>query len=292
MYRSRLLASSVIAGLLLISQVSLATGIEAVTIRSALHASTDLRAPGSDASSGQPNQAQGEELKAYLSKPEGKGPFPAIVVLHGCGGLSERFKSALTERLVSWGYVTLVIDSFANHPIKNSCGANRPLSRRNLRPFDAMGGLQYLSTLSFVDKNKVGLYGSSQGAWAALYVAQARTIPIFVNPEKLKFKAVAAFYPDCSSYFDAVHVPTQIFIGENDEWNPVARCVTMMERRSGKGAELDLTLYRGAHHGFDWIEFSPPKKINGFHLEFNQEAFDHSLSKHRIFFEQKLKFQD
>ena len=29
----------------------------------------------------------GLELRAMLAKPEGAGPFPAIVALHGCGGL-------------------------------------------------------------------------------------------------------------------------------------------------------------------------------------------------------------
>ncbi len=30
-----------------------------------------------------------EAIEGYLSKPEGRGPFPAIVYLHGCGGLSK-----------------------------------------------------------------------------------------------------------------------------------------------------------------------------------------------------------
>ena len=50
-------------------------------------------------------------INGFLSKPDGPGPFPAIVHLHGCGGLPEDAKRGAayfwSERLVSWGYAVL-----------------------------------------------------------------------------------------------------------------------------------------------------------------------------------------
>jgi hypothetical protein len=47
----------------------------------------------------------------HLSGPKGDGPFPAIVLLHGCSGLG-RANEVWTARLVDWGYVVLNVDSF------------------------------------------------------------------------------------------------------------------------------------------------------------------------------------
>src|SRR5688500_774473 len=65
------------------------------------------------------------ELVAYLFRPEGEGPFPAVVMLHGRGGPYSSGKrgtytaDTLTMRHRMWGefwasrgYVALHVDSF------------------------------------------------------------------------------------------------------------------------------------------------------------------------------------
>ena len=51
-------------------------------------------------------------LTGRLNKPDGEGPFPAIVLLHGCGGIQPKRDHRWAERLSGWGYVTLQVDSF------------------------------------------------------------------------------------------------------------------------------------------------------------------------------------
>jgi len=46
-----------------------------------------------------------------LFRPEGTGPFSAVVVLHGCGGVTPN-AYVWARRLKDWGYAALVIDSF------------------------------------------------------------------------------------------------------------------------------------------------------------------------------------
>jgi hypothetical protein len=54
-------------------------------------------------------------LKGTLMKPKGDGPFPAVVLLHGCEGMGGAGSDAYNRwasRLKSWGYLTLQVDSF------------------------------------------------------------------------------------------------------------------------------------------------------------------------------------
>ena len=53
----------------------------------------------------------GPEIPGWLYRPAGAGPFPAIVLAHTCGGVGEHTEM-WARRLVGWGYVVVVPDSF------------------------------------------------------------------------------------------------------------------------------------------------------------------------------------
>ena len=44
-----------------------------------------------------------DAIEGYLSKPDGSGPFPAVVYLHGCNGLSTNTRNRMAELITSWG---------------------------------------------------------------------------------------------------------------------------------------------------------------------------------------------
>ena len=102
-------------------------------------------------------------LIGYLTKPDGAGPFPAVVHLHGCTGLTERMRRGTAARMTNWGYVSLVVDSFATRGLTDDC-VSPPADRHA----DAMGALSYLATLPFVDAQRIALVGHAQGGAAAL----------------------------------------------------------------------------------------------------------------------------
>jgi poly(3-hydroxybutyrate) depolymerase len=65
-------------------------------------------------------------LRGLLMKPEGIGPFPAIVALHGCNGLFK--EGALVAREAAWaqlltahGYVVLFPDSLGPRDVATDC---------------------------------------------------------------------------------------------------------------------------------------------------------------------------
>src|SRR5690348_6955805 len=50
-------------------------------------------------------------LLATLELPAGAGPFPAVIVLHGCNGIGIGSRT-WAQRLHQWGYAVLLLDSF------------------------------------------------------------------------------------------------------------------------------------------------------------------------------------
>jgi len=218
-----------------------------------------------------------EMVHAYLSKPEGNGPFPAIVYLHGCGGLSKSTRHRIAELMTGWGYVTLAVDSFTTRELKHACD-DFPAVRQG----DALGALRYLSAQGFVDPTRIAVVGSSQGAMTALRLVSTRP-SLFAAPDELKFKAVVAYYPCCNVATDQLTLPTLVMIGESDDWTPARDCEGWMARRAGKGAPVTLIIYPGAYHSFDNPNLGEGRRIFGHWLKYDAEATQRSVADMREF---------
>jgi dienelactone hydrolase len=214
-----------------------------------------------------------DTIEAYLSKPEGNGPFPAVVYLHGCGGLSRSTRNGVAELMTGWGYVTLAVDSFATRGLKHSCD-----NLMSVREGDALAALRHLSAQSFVDPQRIAVVGSSQGAIVALQLVSTRP-NFFAVPDDLKFKAVVAYYPECTFATEQLTLPTIILIGELDDWTPARDCERWMERRAGKGAPVKLVVYPGAYHGFDNPNWSDGLRVFGHWIKYDADAAQRSVTE-------------
>jgi dienelactone hydrolase len=147
-----------------------------------------------------PKDIPGDRLRGFLAKPDGNGPFPAVVALHGCSGLHEAAVQSTSERLVSWGYVALFVDSYTTRGIAHTCTPEKYIAEENnifKRKFDAYGALLFLARQPFVYARRVAVIGASQGGTVALSVAEERTFELFINPDNLAFRGAVALYPWC-----------------------------------------------------------------------------------------------
>src|SRR5574341_882931 len=99
---------------------------------------------------------QGATIKAYLTKPVGPGPFPAVLVCHENQGLTEHIKD-VTRRLGNAGYVGLAGDllsreggteSIADRARISGVLGNAALVGRFVQDFQ--DGMRYLQSQLFV----------------------------------------------------------------------------------------------------------------------------------------------
>lgn len=214
-------------------------------------------------------------IEAYLSKPAGDGPFPAVIYLHGCTGLAMATRERFAEMLTGWGFVSLAVDSFTTRGIKEAC--DRPMPDRAA---DAWGALLYLSKQSFVDRGRIALVGSSQGAIVTLSLASMRHVKLFDVPDNtIGFQAAVAFYPLCSVASEQLAIPALILIGELDDWTPVSDCQRWIKLRDGKGAPVKFVVYPGAYHAFDAPGFKDGAMRFGHWLKYDADAARDATTK-------------
>jgi dienelactone hydrolase len=228
---------------------------------SSIYAADDISFKGTSKS------ASGDALTftGKLYKPQGNGPFPALVLMHGCGGVDQSYIS-WAEKIASWRYVTLVFDSFGPRGKKDVWGKNREVPE-NSRALDALDAKAYLAELPFVDRNRMGIMGFSHGANATLCAISPSNVNAFYNyykdgltsPDLIEplrrvgpFKAAIAFYPWCGDNLSDSEAPLLILMGDKDSRAPAGHCKTYMPEGKTKH-EIILKIYEGATHEFDVV---------------------------------------
>ena len=195
-------------------------------------------------------------IDATLVRPPGPGPFPAIVQLHGCGGLE-----AQSYRWARWfvdhGYAALVVDSFGPRKLKGDCRSGPDEPPVTARFDDAVGALRYLQSLSDIKGDRIAAIGWSQGGVYAMSVIngpsleRARRRGVALPPTG--FAAGIGVYPGgCFSLVkEQVIRPLLVLIGEADDWTPAAKCREMVDAMRARGSDARIVTYPGAYHYFD-----------------------------------------
>jgi dienelactone hydrolase len=219
----------------------------------------------------------GVKLQGYLRKPDGDGPFPAVVFLHGVLGLDEATKTILPTALAKAGYVTLVVDSFATRG--DSSG---------ISPLDAYGALIHLSQVRYVDRERVAVVGNSFGGDAALSIAQPSLKEPFFNPEHLQFKAAVAFSPRCNSD-NAFTIPALVLAAERDQRSNPRDCLRMFEKHAADISPLKIVVYPGVHNGFQSPEFSPGRVVQEYFREYDAPAAAQATAEMTAFLRATLR---
>lgn len=217
-------------------------------------------------------------LIGYLARPSGTGRFPAVVILHGCSGLSSG-PIETADRLRLAGYVALAIDSLGPRGIDDVCGGSVA------QEFDAHAALHYLSQQDFVDPGRVAVLGYSMGGAAVLRIAREGNMSEFDE----RFRAAVAYYPGCDENPAAMTAPTMILIGAADDWTPAEACRELAERLQKTGTPIDLTIYPGAYHAFNFSQAKPGFRNKfGHWIEYDEAAAKDAEAKLRAFLAAQL----
>lgn len=189
----------------------------------------------------------GVRLKAQMFKPAGSGPFPAVVALHGCGGLGNA-KGIINPRHADWaarlqatGFIAIFPESFLSRGLGSQCNVRDRDVRSKDRAYDAFATAEWLATRSDVDRNRIGLLGWSNGGTSVL--SASRTIRA---PKGVEFRQAVAFYPGCKVMAEEgfrPRIPVTILHGLADNWTAPEPCRSLFGVR--------FVGFDGAHHDFD-----------------------------------------
>ena len=220
-----------------------------------------------------------QALNGYIYKPEGEGPFAAIILLHGCSGVNTHHHN-YAMLLKKWGYVALIVDSLNPRGVGNICNVFKvyPIERA----FDVYGTAKYLQRLPYVSGKKIGILGFSHGGTTGLKVVE-RTL--WFKKEIPPVKAAVLYYPGCyTTAENIITTPTLILIGEKDDWTFSHRCADMENELTNPDI-VELVVYKNATHGFN-----VPVDIEylGHKIKYNAEADENAKEKTRAFFDRHL----
>jgi dienelactone hydrolase len=223
----------------------------------------------------------GSNASAELYQPEGAGPFPAVVVLHGCDGVGRHYRE-WARRLAEWGYVALLVDSFRPRGVRTVCNKGM-LVPPLIRAADAFAAADYLRRLPSVRGDRIAVIGFSHGGWTVLKAVLADTV---AADRATPFAAAVAFYPACQRPASPLASDTLILIGEADDWTPERNCVAWRGAAETAGHALELKTYPGALHGFD-APF-PPHWYAGHWVGRDPDAASDAIAETRRFLAARL----
>jgi dienelactone hydrolase len=178
---------------------------------------------------------QGMTVTGLYRVPEGLGPFPAVIMVPDCDGISPHERE-WGVRLAEAGYAVHLLDSLFTRNQETGCGHADAFDQRD----DVRGSIAKLLTLPEVDPERIYVMGWQEGADIALAMAGEA-------PDGMAGAVV--FYPSCAAR-PALLRPT-LFIAP-DQYDGAALCDAYMRREHGAGqVKIQRIAPYGVGAGFD-----------------------------------------
>jgi len=186
-----------------------------------------------------------ETVQGMLYAPEGKGPFPGIVVIHEWWGLNDWVKEQ-ASKIAAEGYVALAIDLYRGkvattpdeaHEIMRGVPEDR--AKRDLH-----AAVEFLKSQPNVNKDRIASIGWCMGGGYSLDVAlQEPTLTAAVinyghlatDPDSLK----------------AIHASILGLFGAQDRGIPVDDVKKFEAQLKQAGKQVDIVIYPDAGHAFE-----------------------------------------
>jgi dienelactone hydrolase len=196
-----------------------------------------------------------------MFKPDGAGPFPALVLLPVCSGHFFLNTFDWAKRALDHGYAVLVVDPLGPRAVhRDNCVPPQAVGTHRLMK-DGFDAAEHLRKQPFVNPDRIGLMGFSLGAMAGLGAAGAKHAH---EDGRRPFQAIVAAYPVCifksiklsstGQLADVHYVPDQIEVpllvemGDRDNEADPKNCIPQLDALKARGAPVDYRLYHATHN--------------------------------------------
>ena len=212
-----------------------------------------------------PQEATPATIFGVLRLPEGTGRVPAVVVTHGCSGITGA-ETYWAGSLPQLGIATFVVNSFAGRGFSRVCSGPHTISTASILT-DVYRARDLLAAHPRIDLTRIALMGFSFGGRAALWASHPRFQQRY-GPGPSRFAAHLVFYPttchirlaDEDRVGDA---PIRIFHGAADDATSIGPCKEYVARLRNAGKDVALFEYAGAKHWFDNADLANRQTATG-----------------------------
>ena len=210
------------------------------------------------------SSVQPVDKPAFVKEFHTNTPRPTVIIVHGCDGVDNISYTNWAKEINSWGYNTIVSDSFKVRGVNTGVCGNPIYVMPKERTEDLIKLATYIRTQSW-HEGKIAVIGFSHGGSTVLNLA---------NTNQNVIDIAIAYYPSCHKWFAGLEnyhptIPVQVHLAERDDWTPISECEFLPSK--------DKYLYKNATHAFD-MQY-PDRTYNGHHLSYNKQA--DILSKER-----------
>lgn len=196
-------------------------------------------------------EADGKPLTGILLKPEGKGPFPAVIISHGLGGSAEGYSLPKAREMVQWGMVCIAPD-YTHAGRGGGDRATFGASEENIRR--ARACLAILRSLGIVDMKRVAASGNSMGAFLTIGLAAA--MPDAIACAAITAGGVAPVSGNAApaaSEVKKIRAPFLILHGTADITVPPERSALLKQELDAAKIPNQRELFEGVSHNLHQV---------------------------------------
>jgi dienelactone hydrolase len=224
------------------------------------------------------------KLSARLVIPDGPGPFPVVILLHGCGGIGAQIGDWI-GRVESWGYAVAVPDSLGPRGRTTVCdGRLQPLVTPRDRAGDVYGLAVALAGEPRIDATRIGVVGFSHGGATAVEVTRKG----FQSAYPGLIRAAVDYYGNCREPQQHGTIPLLVLAGGGDTWGDALTC-TRFGQALGPDQTFEIKVYPGAVHAFDNARLTRRVSGEGHPMQYDAAAAADSFARTRAFLERWLR---
>lgn len=203
-------------------------------------------------------------------------PVPAMVILHGSGGIQPGREFRYAEFFTDMGIAAFVVDYYASRGVS----ATTPYVMKTMAATevdvmaDAYSALKILATHPAIDKTRIGVTGYSYGGMATRYVLDERLRTIMA-PEVAPFALHMDIYGPCHQnlgYTGTTGAPYLAIYGDKDNSVDPKTCAQVQADLRVGGSSVDAHIIEGAGHA--WENAAPQGEFGGSYVRDCEFSFD------------------
>ena len=203
-------------------------------------------------------QPDSVNILSHLFLPPGTEKVPAVLLMHGSGGIYSAMLGYWPEQFNAAGFAVLSVDSFGPRGVKSTAEDQSQV------PFaadvaDAFAALKLLASHPRIDAGRIAIMGFSRGGITTWRTGVERLIAAQQLPGGLRFAAhIPVYSGGCVGEFRLIIKPgvftkaPMLWIhGDNDDYAVMAPCQDYADRIGKAGTPVEFVVISGARHKFD-----------------------------------------